>query len=280
MLFSAGSSDSVELSRPLVVAHRGARLTHPENTLGAFDAALAAGADAVELDVRLTSDGVVVVSHDADVGRMAGEQGFIHEMTLERIKALDASIGHGREGDQGGAAGAARTEIPTLREALSLVRGRGGVDIEIKNLPEDPDFDSPDEAVASEVVKVLDEFGMRGGDVLVTSFNWLSIERVRTLAPDVATGFLTSPAIDPRAALIYARQAGHAVVLPHAYALADAGAGFVTAAQDDGVRVWTWTVDEPEDMARFFEWGVEAVITNDPPAAVRARDAWRRGLKR
>src|SRR6188472_1053934 len=95
MFFSGTSTDSVELSRPLVVAHRGARLTHPENTLVAFDAAVVGGADAVELDVRLTADGVAVVAHDADVVRMAGEQGFVHEMTLERIKALDVSRGFG-----------------------------------------------------------------------------------------------------------------------------------------------------------------------------------------
>ncbi len=260
-----------------MVAHRGARLTHPENTLVAFDAALAAGADAVELDARLSADGVAVVSHDADVARIAGEQGLIHEMTLERIKALDASAGRGGDDDGGSdAIGWARTEIPTLREALDLLRGRGGIDIEIKNLPEDPDFDSPDEAVAVEVVKTLDEFGMRGGDVLVTSFNWLSIERVRALAPEVPTGFLTSPAIDPRAALTYARQAGHVVVLPHAYALTDAGADFVVAAREDGIRVWTWTVDEPDDMERFFDWGVDAVVTNDPATGVRLREAWRR----
>jgi glycerophosphoryl diester phosphodiesterase len=269
MLFSADSSNPVELSRPLVVGHRGARATHPENTLAAFDAALSAGADAVELDARLTADGVAVISHDADVARMAGEPGLIHEMTLDRIKAFDASRGY-EDGFS------ARTEIPTLREALALVRGRGGIDIEIKNLPDDPGFDSPDEAVAVEVVKILDEFGMRGaGGVLVTSFNWLSIERVRALAPEVPTGFLTSPAIDPRAALTYARQAGHAVVLPHAYALTEAGPEFVAAARDDGIRVWTWTVDEPDDMARFFDWGVDAVVTNDPAAGVAARDAWR-----
>jgi glycerophosphoryl diester phosphodiesterase len=153
---------------------------------------------------------------------------------------------------------------------LEVLRGRVVVDIEVKNLPEDPDFDSPEEAVAEEVVRLLDELEMRG-EVVITSFNWLSIERVRSLAPGVATGFLTSPAIDPRAALVYARQAGHEVMLPHAYALADSGPALVDAAHADGIQVWTWTVDETGDLERFFGWDIDAVITNDPATALRVR---------
>ena len=108
---------------------------------------------------------------------------------------------------------------------------------------------------------------------MVTSFNWLSIERVRELAPEVRTGFLTTPAIDPRAALMYARQNGHAFVLPHAYALVDAGEASSPRPHADGVRVWAWTVDDPQDIARLFDWGVDAVVTNDPATAVRVREA-------
>jgi glycerophosphoryl diester phosphodiesterase len=274
MLFSQSTADSVELSRPLVVAHRGARLVRPENTLRAFEAAVEAGADAVELDVRLTADGVAVVSHDADVSRMTGEPGLIHEMTLAQVKALDASRSPGGVDEALGSEAPERHEIPTLVEALRYLDGRVAVDIEIKNIPGDPGFDSPIEAVAEEVVRLLDEMATTDG-ILVTSFNWLSIERVRRLAPRVATGFLTSPAVDPKAAMTYARLNGHRAVLPHAYALADAGSEFVAAAAADGVRVWTWTVDEPEELERFFDWGVDAVVTNDPATAIRVRDAWR-----
>ena len=92
--------------------------------------------------MRLTADGVPVISHDADVSRRTDGSGFVHELTLAEIKRLDAG---------GGA------EVPTLLDALDLLTGRAGIDIEIKNIPGDPDFDSPREALAEEVVKIVDE---------------------------------------------------------------------------------------------------------------------------
>src|SRR5262249_18527641 len=150
--------------------------------------------------------------------------GNVCELTFAQVRALDASVGLRRRHE--GRGSYPRTGIPALGQALDLLRGRCLVDVEIKNLPDEPDFDSPDEAVASTVVKMIDDMAMQP-DVVVTSFNWLSIERVRTLDERIATGFLTPPSIDARAALVYARGAGHAFVLPHAYALDEAGEGFV-----------------------------------------------------
>src|SRR5207245_9249018 len=90
-------------SSPLVVAHRGASVELPENTLPAFEGAILAGADVVETDVRLTADGVPIVLHDADVSRCTDGAGFVHELTLQEVKRLDASGGRGT-----------RAEIPTL----------------------------------------------------------------------------------------------------------------------------------------------------------------------
>src|SRR5262245_49141024 len=78
---------------PAVVAHRGSSATHPENTLDAFRAAVLAGADYVELDARLTADGVPVVLHDADVSRTTDGSGLVHELTLSQVESLDASGG-------------------------------------------------------------------------------------------------------------------------------------------------------------------------------------------
>ena len=158
-----------EESWPVVVAHRGASATYPENTLEAFEGAVSAGADIVEPDVRLTADGTPVVMHDVDVAATTNGHGFVHTLSLAEVKRLDASAGKGP-----------RAEVPTLDEALSTLSGRAGINIEIKNLPGEPSFDSPREAAAEAVVEALDRLGF-DGTVLVSSFNWLSIERVRKL---------------------------------------------------------------------------------------------------
>ncbi len=246
---------------PLVVGHRGASADHPENTLESFEGAIVAGADLVELDVRLSADGVPVIMHDAEVSQTTDGSGFIHQLTLQDLKRLDASAGRG----------VARTEIPTLREALELLSGRAGVDVEIKNMPGEPAFDSPREEIARCVVALLDDVAF-DGDVLVSSFNWLSIERVRELEPGIPTGFLSTALIDPRACLVYVRSAGHAFVLPQAPAVFEAGPAFVEEAHRDGVRVGTWTLDDPEGIERLFAMGVDAIATNRPDVAVAVRD--------
>lgn len=245
---------------PLVVAHRGASATHPENTVEAFRRALEVGAQAVELDVRLTSDGFPVVLHDQDVSRTTDGTGLVHELSLAEIKGLDASGGKDPP-----------AEVPTLGEVLDLVSGRAGVNLEIKNIPGEASFESPREAVVEAALGELEATSF-SGPVLISSFNWLSIERSRELAPDVPTGFLSVGAIDPAASLVYAREAGHAFVLPAVHALLSAGEGFVAQVHGAGLRVGTWTVDDPDLTRTLFTWGVDAVATNDPATAVVIRD--------
>jgi glycerophosphoryl diester phosphodiesterase len=249
----------------MIVAHRGASVDHPENTIEAFEGAILAGADMVELDVRMTADHVPVVLHDADVSVTTDGSGFVHQLTLAEVKLLDAS---------GGAGGPVR--VPTLAEVLDALSGRIGVDVEVKNLPGEASFDYPREEAAEAVVRTLDEVGFSGA-VLVTSFSWLSIERVRELDPAIATGFLSAVMIDPRAALVYVRSKGHGYVLPQALAVLDAGASFVSEAHDSGIRVGTWTVDDPAAMQDLFSIGVDAVATNDPAIGVPIRDEFRSG---
>jgi glycerophosphoryl diester phosphodiesterase len=244
----------------LVVAHRGASAAEPENTLAAFESALSVGADAVELDVRLTSDGVPVVLHDPDVSLTTDGSGLIHEMSLAEMKRLDASGGRGP-----------RQEIPTLAEALGTIGDRGGIDLEIKNLPGEPAFDSPREAVLEAALETLESQSFPG-PVLITSFNWLTIERSKQLFPELPTGFLTIAAIDAHAALVYTRRGGHDFVLPQTPALVEAGEELVREAHGSGVRVGTWVADDQAVLETLFGWGVDAVACNDPAAAVRVRD--------
>jgi glycerophosphoryl diester phosphodiesterase len=248
--------------RNLVVAHRGASSEEPENTIAAFRAAAEAGADVIELDVRATSDGIPVILHDADVAATTDGSGQVHDLTLAQVKRLDASGGRGP-----------RQEIPTLAEAVEAIADAGpvAIDLEIKNIPGEPAFDSPSETVLHAALDVVAATGF-GGPLLVSSFNWITIERCRELAPGVPTGFLTIAAIDPHAALVYARRNGHDFVLPQSHALLQAGSPFVDEAHDAGIRVGTWTVDDEADLATLFGWGVDAVASNDPTRAIAVRD--------
>lgn len=234
----------------------------PENTIAAFESAAAADADGIELDVRLTADGVPVVLHDPDVGGSTDGEGLVHTMTLQEVKRLDAS---------GGVASPQR--IPTLVEALAAIGAHPGlgVDLEIKNIPGEPSFDSPREAVLEAALSALNASAFRG-PTLVSSFNWVTLERSKQLAPDIPTGFLTVAAIDPRSALAHARDAGHQFVLPQVGALLDAGEGFIEEAHADGINVGTWTVDDEAILSKLFSWRVDAVASNDPRMAVRVRN--------
>jgi glycerophosphoryl diester phosphodiesterase len=244
----------------LVVAHRGASSSTPENTIPAFEEAARAGADVIELDVRLTRDGAPVVLHDPDVSATTDGRGPVHEMTLAEVKRLNA------------APGGSPIEVPTLEEALAAIDRTGlGVDVEVKNIPGEPAFDSPEESVLGAALDALDRTSF-GGPILISSFNWITIEACRRRAPELATGFLTVAAIDPRAALDYARQDGHDFVLPHAVALLEAGEGFVEEAHAEGIRVGTWTVDDQDTLSRLYAWDVDAVASNDPALAATVRD--------
>lgn len=110
----------------VVISHRGEHLHHPENTMPAFRAAVEAGADFIEVDVRTTSDGRLVLSHDQTVDRCTNGHGKVAEMTFEEIRKLDAGIKFGAE--------FAGTEVPTFEEVMEFARGKIGVYIDSKQI--------------------------------------------------------------------------------------------------------------------------------------------------
>jgi glycerophosphoryl diester phosphodiesterase len=127
--------------------------------------------------------------------------------------------------------------VPLLDEALGCLSGRAGAVIEIKNLPGEPDH-TPD---AEPIV-----------------------------AADVGTGLLLAGSGDPRPGLAHAARAGHDMVLPGTWGLLPAGAGFVDEAHALGIRVGTWTVDDPATVGELRGWGVDAIASNDPAMALAA----------
>jgi len=246
------------LRLPVIVAHRGAPTERPENTLAAFEAAVDAGAGAVEFDVRVTADDSAVVIHDASLDRTTDASGLVRERRLAEV--LQARIA-GRDGRS--------YTVPTLHETLAMLSGRAAVDIEIKNVPGDPDFDPNDEVALGLVHRALDDVAFVGG-VMVSSFNPQSIATSRERRPDVPTGLLTNTDVDAAAALQFAREQGHAWVLPFADRVADHGDGFADAVHAAGLLLGTWIVDDAARARSFLAAGVDAVATNEPRVVVGA----------
>jgi glycerophosphoryl diester phosphodiesterase len=232
-------------------------VNHPENTLAAFDAAVAAGADAVEFDVRVTSDGHAVVLHDATVDRTTDGTGLVRGMSLESLKRVRISASTGT------------TQIPTLAEALATLSGRVAVDIEIKNVPGEPDFE-PDRERAVELVHEALDATAFVGDVIVSSFNPLSIALSHRLRPDVATGLLTDVGVEAEAAVRFAAHEGHRWVLPFVDRVRETIDNAPADAHDAGLLLGTWLTDDPDDAIALFAAGVDAVATNDPERIVEA----------
>ena len=120
-------TDLLDRSRPLVIAHRGASGSAPENTMAAFSLAVERGAEVVELDVQMTADGYPVVIHNATVNRTTDGTGLVREKTLAELQTLDAGSWFETR--------FAGERVPTLEEVVTWARGRVALAIEIKNTP-------------------------------------------------------------------------------------------------------------------------------------------------
>lgn len=228
--------------RPWVIAHRGASHAMRENTLPAFREAYARGADAVELDVRRTADGALVVHHDA------------------AIPGAGPIVETGRAD-----LAAAAPWVPDLADALAACAGMW-VNVEVKNSPSDPDWDDTHRA-ARMTADVLAATGT-ADRCLVSSFDPGTIAAAAAALPGLRTGWLAGLAVDPLQAAEAASAAGHTAVHPHAGTLAGAAAAEVSeAAHRMGLWVIAWTVDDPAEIVRLAGAGVDGVITNRPATA-------------
>ncbi|MGB5564894.1 MAG: glycerophosphodiester phosphodiesterase [Acidimicrobiia bacterium] len=222
----------------LIYGHRGASAHVRANTVEAYALAIDLGADGVELDVRPSRDGVLVIHHD---DRPApGAPPFV-ELDFDEIRATTPWV-------------------PTLDEAWEAIGPAALLNIEIKNDEREADYDSTHQ-VAAAVAHWL--AGHEIGDrVLVSSFNRDSLAVVKDLAPRVPTGQLAGAALDPSVVIDQARSDGHiSVNLSLARTLQDAK-GIVEAAGELAVLVWT--VNDPDDAIALFEAGVSGIFTDDP----------------
>jgi glycerophosphoryl diester phosphodiesterase len=239
------------------VAHRGASGLAPENTLASIRAAVATGADAVEVDVRRTRDGALVVLHDATLTRTTDiadrfrgrSRARVSDLTYDEVRALDAGSWHSPS--------YAGERVPLLAEVLDLLGGAGtGLLLEVK----DPDAYPGIEAdLVAELRSVRPYFSgaLTGRQLVVESFDHRSMLRLKRLCPSVSVGLLGAPARRSLPSLAaWADQ-----VNPQHRRLRRS---YLDAVHDVGLDVQVWTVDGVAEMNRLVAMGVDGIITNRP----------------
>lgn len=256
------SIESASGSRqPQVVAHRGASALYPEHTLASYRAAIAQGAEALECDVRLTSDGELVCLHDRTLRRTGLSDGLVSTSTLADLQQID----FGAWKPQGEVTWA-REEVGvlTMRQLLETAMDAG-----VKLAIETKHPTRYGEEVEESLVRLLGEFGLTGTDspVRVMSFSWVALRRIRRLAPALDVVYLmdrpsqwwrVQPVADPD----WVAGPGIKVIRRSP----DLARRMLAA----GTRVHVWTVNDPEDVDLCAAYGFEAVIT-DRPAETRHR---------
>jgi glycerophosphoryl diester phosphodiesterase len=238
--------------RPRIIAHRGYRARYPENTLAAFEAAIDAGADMIELDVLLTKDRKLVVIHDEWLDRTTSGRGPVSDYTLSELKALDAGSWfdpHFRG-----------EKLPTLEEVLEMVAGRIPINIEIKRSAYEPDG-SPD-AIERQIVDLAARKNALE-NVLISSFEWRVLERLAVLKEAPAIAVLSQ---HPRLGnpLDACKRLGAFSWNPSGRSLKKE---HVRKMHEAGVLVFPWQIDTLEDMARMLNMGVDGLIVDDPVLA-------------
>lgn len=224
-----------------IIGHRGARARAPENTLPGIEMGMAC-ADLVEVDVRLSADGIPVVIHDPTVDRTTDGTGEVNKFTVRDLQALDAGGGE---------------TIPTLSQVLEAVSGRSGLVVEIK--------EPGSEAAVCGMLR-----SQRPDPLYIVSFHPDSVNKVQELLPGVAAGWIYSrPPPDP---VECARGLGATVILPKCGLLTEP---LVGKAHRHGLELIPWTLNSVEEWRRARDLGVDGFATDDPCSARAFLDAYR-----
>jgi glycerophosphoryl diester phosphodiesterase len=214
----------------LRIGHRGAAGHSPENSLAALDKAIELGADLVEVDVRRTRDGVLVLFHDEQVDRTTDGHGMLENITLNNLRKLDAGLGQ---------------PVPLLEEALKRIQGRIGVILELKV-----------EGIATQTCKVVKSSGY-SGPIMYASFIHRELMDVRQMQPLAET-------------LVLAKDIGHdfrifATQFTHVGLAVDCVTpSLVTTLHAEGLKVFAFTANKPADIRRMKTCGVDGIISNFP----------------
>ncbi len=240
-----------DLPRPTVFAHRGSSAHAPENTLAAFQLSLSQGAPALELDAMLSADGQVVVIHDDSVDRTSNGSGKVRQMPLAAIKELDGGsyFNPAFKGEK----------IPTLAEVFETVGRHIFINIEIKN------YASPLDGLPSSIASLVQKYNL-AEYVLFSSFNPLALLKIRRLLPQVPCGLLIFHGSGGGWARGWlGRRFPCQALHPD---LRDVTPSFIASTHQSDRRMHVYTVNQPDEMKRLFDLGVDGIFTDDPPLAL------------
>ena len=224
---------------PIIVAHRGASVAAPENTLASIRAAVQAGADWVEWDTRVTSDGRLLLQHDETLERFTGKKMKVADLTFDETQKVDV----GEWFDERFAG----EKMPALWEAIEV------------SLPGVMPLIERKAGSAEQHFTVL-----RGMNVLeqvvVQAFDWEFLRQLRELAPEMRIGALGKKKIGKE------KMAEVLELKPNyvGWKAKDLRQGDVERLHAEGIGVVVWTVDSPAEIRKFVSWGIDAIITNDP----------------
>ncbi len=231
--------------RPLIFAHRGAHGIEPENSLEAFQQALAMGCDGIELDVRLTANEQMVVFHDRRLKRMTGDRNRVDKVSSHYLEGLHLN-------------GDPTAKIPTLEQVLELIGHRAWINLEIK-----PRLFRTNGAL-QKLVNLLRQFRLVD-NVIISSFNFKILQEFHALAPEYHLGFIYRHRIyawliDTR--ILASLHPHHHLVTPR----------YLERAWQKGLKVLTWTVDREKTIRKMIELEVDAIITDNPETALALRN--------
>ncbi len=226
-------------------AHRGYSGKYPENTMIAFEKAIEAGADGIELDVQLTKDGEVVIIHDESIDRTTDGKGLVVSFTCEELKKYDASYTY--RGQMG------FNPIPTLREYFELVKDMNIItNIELKTGVNEY------HGIEQKVWDLIKEYNLTDR-IIISSFNHYTILRMKAIAPELVYGLLTETwYVD---AGKYTHNLGVQCYHPQ---FANMTKEIVKEIKSHGVQINAWTVNKEETMRDLIEKGIDGIIGNFP----------------
>ncbi len=249
-----------------VHGHRGARAVLPENTMPAFEYAIKEGVDAIEMDIAVTKDDVLVVSHDpvlnTAICRALSGSPVIRELTFDELRRWDCgSLVNPRFPRQRPVPGA---RVPALDEVLALAgRGRFLFNIEVKSFPEHPELTPMPRRFTELLLDAIDGRNLRAR-VIVQSFDFRVLIAMKQLAPEIRMAALYE---DGQLGdfVAVARSAGAGIIAPHK---ALVNAEKVAAAHQAGLPVIPWTANTPDEWSALIDAGVDGIISDDPAALI------------